>query len=266
MLSTRASNFAKQSLKAEFVQGAVVLIIATSSMLLSVYQSLPGNGPYSHDDWIKAIASGAGVSIFVFLITDKFATMFNDWRVRSHIDLRIDDVVNRIATKDTIACLGSPEEAISRIVASISEAHQVWNILASYGNAKVFEYSDEKKAMVVQSLQMLLEKGGARWFDIVSHPDDIKERMRAVFKKRGPRRENYYCFKLKNEWPVLNFIVMEFLGGRDKEVYFGFGRHPNDTRGEVFFSTNEKLVETFRRLHMTLSDRQISEPYRLEID
>ncbi|MFL9828750.1 hypothetical protein [Rhodoplanes sp. SY1] len=71
--------------------------------------------------------------------------------------------------------------------------------------------------------------------------------------KRIPKGAKYECWKLKDEIPIINFIVLEFpehargdsRERRRKEVWFGFGLLKNQPRAEIFSTTNPKIVEMF---------------------
>jgi hypothetical protein len=65
---------------------------------------------------------------------------------------------------------------------------------------------------------------------------------------------------------MINFIVLDFgKTDRKDEVYFGFGRHPADAVGDVFYSNHHELVELFQKLHQTLTRSEVAERYNVEL-
>ena len=94
--------------------------------------------------------------------------------------------------------------------------------------------------------------------------------MQSVFRDETAKRHGlahgYVCYRLRHDVPIVNFIVLDFGSGRDQEIYFGFGRHPHDETGTVFYSTDKELVQLFRNVHDTLRSEKLSFPHRVELE
>jgi hypothetical protein len=249
------------------------------SFIISVLALIIGSGAnlttkplsqISSADLLHALAVGSTFSIFLFLITEKLTSVAELDRTRSRIrdafletksavEKRSSELERLVAGDNHVICLGHPNEAIARIASSIPQASLAYNTLVSYGRVDASTYDEDGNATIVRSLQQFLRDKSAKWIDIVSDPDDeVVRRMQLVFADTTVSKNGYFCYKLKQAMPFINFLVLDFGGARAKEVYFGFGRHSYDEVGDVFYSTGINLVAFFERWHSTLRTEELS--------
>lgn len=260
----------------------VLLLLTVSAVAIGWYKSLP-DIPYekiTRSDIIGAFYNGAAIGILFFLIGDKLASIprrskeKNDLQ-KTLIELESTVIRESVAARETfeeknrlieklvvgrrqVILLGSPNEAIARIVPSVRNAIYAWNVYSTFGVVDDFKYPKSLRSKISSSIAEFLKNDGSKWQDVVSNLEHIQERMTDVFSHEGVYKDNYSCFKLRENWPILNFIILEFRPGRDKEVFFGFGRHPSDEVGNVFYSTDVEIIDMFERWHITLRRQEIS--------
>jgi hypothetical protein len=244
------------------------LIATVLAVALGFYQSYDST---SQEPFIDAFLKGASIGILAFLITDKISSIAKQATVNARLDgefrqirelfdERSKSVEGLVAGRRRVVLLGSANNAIDRIVASVKQAIYAWNVYASFGAVDDFKYPKPQRKLVTDSIRTFLKKDGSKWLEVTNNIDDIRERMKEILEDKEVHRDNYACFLLREKWPVMNFVVFEFTPGRDKEVFFGFGRHPNDEVGNVFYSTDSELVEMFLAWHRTLRIADLSSP------
>ncbi len=171
-----------------------------------------------------------------------------------------------------ISHLGSADEGAQELYRHRAEAIMVLNTYGHPSHKGI--YSDETRKLIQQTLHNNLKRD-----DFVSHTDVIYE-MVPSFSARvqgalpGTAYEKKYrCFKLKHAALLggVNFTVLYFPEPRPAEVFFGFGSHLSDQRGDTFFTKHPKVIEYFQKLHERLCSPEnaiqidpLTEPVALE--
>lgn len=204
-----------------------------------------------------ALGPGGMLSILVFLVSDRLATGWQQRQQQRQLLEYLSQIEEAQRGLDRVRYLGSPEEAIKYVGLCIQKARVCWNTYLNFDVADGFGYSTENHGVVMAAMREFLQDGQRKWIDVISGVTD-EFRDRIAYACEGVKRSNYQCFRLNVNAPAMNFIIMDYGGGRRPEVVFGWGRHPKDDLGKVFTTDNELLVDAFSALHGSLRDRAVS--------
>jgi hypothetical protein len=254
-----------------FIPGLVTYAVTIVSFVVSVRQSLPdkiAKIPYTDAQWFEAAYHGASISILLFLLGYGITSAVARAADKQNIEGRLKSIEILVSGEGRIVGLGSPNDTILRITTNVMQATRVCNVYTPssplFADVAGDKYSPRQEKLIEEALVEFLRKDEAKWVDVVYNVSDITSRMANVLSDPSVISRNYFCYQLSMQWPIMNFIVLRFGYGRDSEVYFGFGRHPSDPGGEVFFSTDKKLVNLFLEWHRTLMRPEIAALQRNE--
>jgi hypothetical protein len=144
--------------------------------------------------------------------------------------------------------LGQLEEALDYIEEHATRAAHIYN-------TRVIITSRDNPQSNVDILHMdrivdfvsRCVNNGVIWNEIISQ--NGMGRVSAV-KKQIKAGGKYFVYKMKQEFPITNFILFEYSNeqktrGQKNEVLFGFGYHKYDQNNEIFVSNDEKLWNFF---------------------
>lgn len=129
----------------------------------------------------------------------------------------------------------------------ISEISSVRNTYVNMTNRKVEHGSTEDK-FIAAGYEAALRDASVSWVDVIAGPSD---RYFSRFEGVDPdqTRARFQCHILKNPIPTVNFLIMEYKSGRSAEVLFGWGLYDRKSDGDVFSSTDKRMVDYFIELH-----------------
>lgn len=155
---------------------------------------------------------------------------------------------------------GSPRDALKTVLSNLQNAFNVSNTYISYGSPAESSFGDDDIGELAKAMLLFLEKPESIWRDIVGGPvNQFAKRMEGM--KKSNIKGIYECYRLKNKFPILNFIIIDYRINEDivSEVYFGWGGHRNELHGHVISSNNKLAVDMFKNFFNTLCSDEIVE-------
>lgn len=153
---------------------------------------------------------------------------------------------------------GSPRDALKTVLSNLQSAFNVSNTYISYDSPAESSFSDEDIEVFAKAMRLFLEKPENIWRDIVGGPvNQFAKRMEGT--EKSNIKGIYECYRLKNRFPILNFIIIDYRINEDiiSEVYFGWGGHKNEPYGHVISSNNRLAVDMFKNFFNTLCGNEI---------
>lgn len=105
-------------------------------------------------------------------------------------------------------------------------------------------------------------ENGSRWIDIFSDPHAEKIINDVAWWAEQNSNRQYQCFTVKNNMPIINFIILYYKDDDldRSEVLFGWGHFDHYHLAPVFKSEDNEIVGLFERFFSSLLE--VSIPYK----
>jgi len=164
---------------------------------------------------------------------------------------------------------GLANNVLPEVLSSLHNAISVKNTFVIYGISDTQQllqiYPIEQIKLVKKTTTDFIssKKTHKVWQDLLSQEVlnnqhfDYKNFSEALCKNHN---QNYSARYLKDSYPIVNFMILEYPNNRKKDLYFGWGHHTSDPNGAVYYTNNEDIVRTFSRYWNTLCDNNVSSP------
>lgn len=248
------------------LQALLPYYVSLASLIIGVF-IIWASTPKNEFEISQALTAPLLVSLLLVYLTDY--TMRHVREDSRHNDLieNFNVLMQLSASSDKITCISSQLTVADLITNAAQEAISVHNTHFEFHFDETYSWTWQHKKVVSEQMIKCLDRG-CIWIDVISGEDpSYNERIIEVKKKLSDKikERRFKCYRLTSSFPSINFIVFEFSSQRKSEVFFGFGRTPDDERGKVFYTSDHNIVEYFLSFHRTLRRPQVSEAYQPSI-
>lgn len=222
------------------------------TVLVTISKSFIGDYVILTDNFYKSCV----LFIIGYLFTEKCSSFMSSREVDSKLDILKNKAPFIFPCSAETICIGEAEDGINYLTEIIKEAASIKNTLFIYLTPKqrsfFHDYTITHNDEIVKIITDFIRNGN-KWTDIFSLTGG-KERLDCL--KRSLKENNieptliikkYHCSILKNDFPLVNFIIIQYAANKSKEVLFGWGLHEAQSNGKVFSSKNLDLVDYFEK-------------------
>lgn len=200
--------------------------------------------------------------IIGYLITEKFSSFF----ASREIDSKLEALKNKppfiFPVPAETTYMGDAKDGIRYLDNALKEAIAVRNTFFMHLTPKqrtlIHDYTVAESEAIIRNVTEFV-KNGNEWTDIFSLTGG-QERLQQL--KKAFRENNidlnilikkYHCCMIKNNLPLINFIIIEYDKSKNKEALFGWGLHEAQPKGKVFSTRNLDIIDYFDKYFDSLS-------------
>ena len=123
-------------------------------------------------------------------------------------------------------------------------------------------YTEKAGEGVKNAIKKFLTEKKGKWEETVSKLG--LDRVNEIKDELGKLPKDFQVMVIredKGDFPVCNFIILEYPQDKEKEIYFGWGYFKGNTDEQVFWSKDKELISFFKGYHKVLRGSEISESY-----
>jgi hypothetical protein len=217
----------------------IALTILGTAVALAIHQE--------RNAWIAAIALGS-------------LTFFSTaWGMAIELEEEMSAMADKLGDVTECIYLGNAAEVAITFDQRAREAESVRNTFVAFGisneNGAFQHYTSLLQVNKREELVKTVARQGAGT-DIFS--EEALSLGSSALKTLAKRMEDAYptyeARYLREQYPIVNFMLLDYGKKRDREVLFGWGFHPQDKVGDVFISRDRDLYQLFALYWQTLRE------------
>lgn len=229
------------------------LVGTLASILITVFYIRLGSGSIFGQK-ISPDAEAMFLLIILLIISQIVSSFIASHEIHGHIDSASRRLRITVPPIAPLSKLGKVERSFPHLEQMAAQAHMIKNTFVStLGENQrniLNDYSAHSNPIIISIMHEGMREN-CSWVDIFS--SQSSERIKAIKDSIDNGRilkSKYSAFRLKADFPIINFIIIETDNG--KEILFGFGLHQNEGEGKVFASSDQELVNMFDNYYKTL--------------
>lgn len=238
----------KKSEKLALIGYGIAFALAIAKIFIFPSFSLTAN--------ISNFFEAATIFIITALVTEKYSSFVSYREVDSKLDILKNKAPFIFPYSAETVCIGDAEDGVNYLAVIIKKSVIVKNTLFICLTPKqrnfLHDYTITQNEVIVKNITDFVRNGN-KWTDIFSLTGG-KERLHYLqrsFKENNIEPtliiKKYHCSIIENDFPLINFIIIQYDENKSKEVLFGWGLHEAQANGKVFSSKNSDIVDYFEK-------------------